>query len=181
MPVNLAMDGYNVGRLLFSDSHGDNTILNVTPDNATTNTMTSTTAGHISGAGQTAGYTGDGLRVWKQTDAGARTYSPYDGSDPVAELDARGTLQATNTFGAQGLVSRHTVAANSSVFYTFDERGNVAPKQRKPPGLTLRSGGFLLSVSCLLLPKGGLEPPRGCPQRFLRPPRLPFRHFGNCR
>ncbi len=29
-----------------------------------------------------------------------------------------------------------------------------------------------------LVPKGGFEPPRGRPQRFLRPSRLPFRHFG---
>gem|GEM_PF-2387598 len=67
----------------------------------------------------------DGLRAWKQTDAGARTYSLYDGSDPVAELDANGSIQALNTFGANGLVSRHTTATNASVFYTFDERGNV--------------------------------------------------------
>lgn len=29
-----------------------------------------------------------------------------------------------------------------------------------------------------LVPKEGLEPPRRAGQRFLRPPRLPFRHFG---
>ena len=29
-----------------------------------------------------------------------------------------------------------------------------------------------------LVPKPGFEPGRGCPQRCLRPPRLPFRHFG---
>ena len=29
-----------------------------------------------------------------------------------------------------------------------------------------------------LVPKGGVEPPRGCPQRILSPPCLPFHHFG---
>jgi len=80
----------------------------------------------------------DGLRAWKQTDAGARTYYLYDGSDPVAELDASGNVQALNTFGVNGLVSRHTTATNASVFYTFDERGNVAQR--------LDSNGVALST-----------------------------------
>ena len=29
-----------------------------------------------------------------------------------------------------------------------------------------------------MVPKVGFEPTRGCPHRFLRPARLPFRHFG---
>jgi hypothetical protein len=33
----------------------------------------------------------------------------------------------------------------------------------------------------MLVPKAGLEPARGCPQRFLRPQRLPFRHSGDHR
>ena len=34
---------------------------------------------------------------------------------------------------------------------------------------------------CFVVPKPGFEPGRGCPQRCLRPPRLPFRHFGAAR
>ena len=30
----------------------------------------------------------------------------------------------------------------------------------------------------ILVPKVGVEPTWSCPQRFLRPSRLPFRHFG---
>ena len=30
-----------------------------------------------------------------------------------------------------------------------------------------------------LVPKVGVEPTWSCPQRFLRPSRLPFRHFGH--
>jgi len=34
-------------------------------------------------------------------------------------------------------------------------------------------------VDCVaLVPKVGVEPTRPCGQRFLRPSRLPFRHFG---
>src|SRR5260370_42502034 len=29
-----------------------------------------------------------------------------------------------------------------------------------------------------LVPRAGVEPARGCPHRFLRPTRLPFRHLG---
>jgi len=43
-----------------------------------------------------------------------------------------------STFGANGLVSRHTTATNASVFYTFDERGNVAQR--------LDAGGSVLST-----------------------------------
>ena len=34
------------------------------------------------------------------------------------------------------------------------------------------------SIDKSVVPKPGLEPTRGCPQRCLRPSRLPFRHFG---
>jgi hypothetical protein len=33
----------------------------------------------------------------------------------------------------------------------------------------------------MVVPKVGFEPTRGCPQRILSPPRLPFRHFGTDR
>jgi hypothetical protein len=38
-------------------------------------------------------------------------------------------------------------------------------------------GGAVYHIP-MLVPRTGLEPVRGCPQRFLRPQRLPFRHPG---
>lgn len=45
----------------------------------------------------TAGYTGDGLRAWKENSSG-RTYFLYDGIVPVVELDSSGSITAANTF-----------------------------------------------------------------------------------
>jgi RHS repeat-associated protein len=46
---------------------------------------------------------------------------------PVCELDASGNVVAQTMFGAQGLVSRNT-PASGTVWYAFDERGNVAQR-----------------------------------------------------
>lgn len=71
----------------------------------------------------TAGYTGDGLRAWKD-DSTIRTYFLYDGVLPVIELDNSGAIVSANTFGTNGLVSRRTNSTN--VFYLFDSEGNVS-------------------------------------------------------
>jgi RHS repeat-associated protein len=73
----------------------------------------------------TAGYNGDGLRAWKQNVSG-RTYFLYDGIHPVVELDAAGSVAATNTFGFAGLASRR--AGTASFLYSFDSEGNVAQR-----------------------------------------------------
>jgi len=73
----------------------------------------------------TAGYTGDNLRAWKQSAAG-QTYFIYDGVTPIIEMDAGGNVTAVNTFGANGLVSRHT--SSGSVFYAFDHQGSVSQR-----------------------------------------------------
>lgn len=65
----------------------------------------------------TAGYRGDGLRAWKQSGT-ARTYFLYDGILPTLELDSSGSITATTSFSAFGLVSRRE--AGASVFYTFE-------------------------------------------------------------
>jgi len=77
------------------------------------------------GSTLSAGYRGDRLRAWKQTSSG-RTYFLYDGTEPAVELDSGGSVIATNTFTAQGLVSRRVGTA--SVLYTFDSEGNVAQR-----------------------------------------------------
>ena len=42
-----------------------------------------------------------------------------------------------------------------------------------------RSGEEAAYRMVILVPETGLEPVRGCPHRFLRPKRLPFRHSGS--
>jgi len=82
----------------------------------------------------TAGYTGDGLRAWKQG-TGGKTYFLYDGGAPVVEMNSSGNVSAVNTFGANGLLSR-TVRQNPDgsavalypTWYTFDPSGNVAQR-----------------------------------------------------
>ncbi|MFL6210550.1 MAG: hypothetical protein ACJ74W_16970 [Pyrinomonadaceae bacterium] len=46
----------------------------------------------------TAGYTGDGLRAWKQTASGGRVYFLYDGNSNVAD-----DIGATLLFGSSDL------------------------------------------------------------------------------
>lgn len=82
-----------------------------------------------------AGYTGDDLRAWKQTEAG-RTYFLYDGTKPVCELNASGAVTAINTWGHFGVLSRHT--GTGSIFYAFGTHGNAAQR--------LDSGGNVLST-----------------------------------
>ncbi len=77
------------------------------------------------GSTLTAGYRGDGLRASKQTSSGT-TYFLYDGSNPIVELDASGSVSATNSFSPRGVVSRRV--SSVSVLYTFDSEGNVAQR-----------------------------------------------------
>ena len=46
------------------------------------------------------------------------------------------------------------------------------------PVMVTRSAMPTSRLPRMVVPKVGLEPTRGCPQRCLRPPRMPFRHFG---
>ncbi len=73
-----------------------------------------------SGTAQTNGYTGDGLRAWKQQGSSrtSRTYFLRDGLNPVFEYNSSGALTATNTWGANGLLSRRV-----GITSTFYRRG----------------------------------------------------------
>ena len=57
----------------------------------------------------------------------------YDSGTPVVELDGSGSVSATNTFGANGLISRRV--GSTSVFYTFDERGNTTQRLNSSGGV----------------------------------------------
>jgi RHS repeat-associated protein len=73
----------------------------------------------------TAGYNGNGLRAWK-TASGTTTYYLYDGTNLLCELNASGAVTATNTWGANGLVSRRV--GTTSTFYVYDPQGSVAQR-----------------------------------------------------
>ena len=79
-------------------------------------------------------YDGDGHQVSKQLSLSNhvmnRSYRLYDGDALLRELyyhDTGSLQEADNsyTFGADGLISARDVLHNSTLFYTFDERGNV--------------------------------------------------------
>jgi RHS repeat-associated protein len=100
-----------------------------------------------------ADYTFEGLRAWKENGTtGVRTYFLYDGTTPVVELTATGSVHAVNTFGANGLVSRST--ATGSTFYVFDERGNTSVRL-DASGSVLSSHAADAFGGTLSLPSGG--------------------------
>ncbi len=75
-----------------------------------------------------AGYASDGLRAWKENSQGVRTYFLYDGDQLVAEFDSSGVMQASQTWGVEGLSYRRTASGASAGnrFYSWDVRGNIA-------------------------------------------------------
>ena len=111
----------------------------------------------VNGAAATAvlkcGYRADGLRAWKENAQG-RTYFLYDGSMLVGEFDSMGTMQASQTWGAEGLAYRRTASGASAGtrFYSWDVRGNVAATTDASGAVlnTPSSDGFSSS--------GGVEP-----------------------
>lgn len=115
------------------------------------------------GSALTAGYTGDGLRAWKENVSG-RTYFLFDGSVPVIEFNQLGVVTATNTFGTSGLVSRRTGAfpLAVSIFYTFDAQGSVAQRM-DGSGLVLSNHLFSAHGSNL---SGTLTDPFGYKAKF---------------
>jgi RHS repeat-associated protein len=90
-------------------------------------TLTFDPESHLTAYGTSlaAGYTGDGLRAWKENSSG-RTYFLYDESSPVIEMDAIGAVIATNSFTSNGLVSRRNGTVDE--FYSFDPEGNIAQR-----------------------------------------------------
>ncbi len=79
------------------------------------------------GTALTADYCGDNLRAWKDTtglEGGTRKYFLYDGTRLLHEMEAAGTIIATNTWGTDGLAMRND--SRGSVYYLYDPQGNVA-------------------------------------------------------
>jgi RHS repeat-associated protein len=77
----------------------------------------------------TAGYNGDGLRVWKNNGT-TQTYFLYDRTQPVCELHANAgqlAVSAVNTFGLTGLLARNEIVGRE-IWYQFDSQGNISQR-----------------------------------------------------
>lgn len=103
------------------DGSGNPTTYNSNPLSFDPENRLTSAAGSLS-----AGYTGEGLRAWKQPSGGGKTYFLYDGNALICELSNTGSVIATNTYGVNGLLSRNTT--NGSVFYSFDPQGSIAQR-----------------------------------------------------
>ena len=72
-------------------------------------------------------YTGDGMRAPKKWNGGASAASYYyDGDQVLAESDGTGAIDALHTWGADGLVSRRLLGADT--YYQWDPSGNCAAR-----------------------------------------------------
>ena len=92
--------------------------------------------------------------------------SKPDGEDSIGQKNQPCTCKAGFTLvGARGF--EPPASASRTLRST---RLSHAPIHQR----MLASQHTLIAV----VPKVGVEPTRACTQRFLRPPRLPFRHFG---
>src|SRR3954451_5234092 len=71
---------------------------------------------------------------------------------------------------------RRSVSTGGRVFGGRGER--IRTSDLSVPNAALYQAEPRPDNSDVLVPKVGVEPTWSCPQRFLRPSRLPFRHFG---
>lgn len=77
--------------------------------------------------------TGDGLRAWKQSGAGPKTFFLYAGDRLAMEEDAQGNVTAAYGWGADGLRQRFAPLTGVNTFYTYDPSGNLAQRVQSVP------------------------------------------------
>ena len=75
----------------------------------------------------TFGYRPDGLRAWKEDNAGHRAYFFYDGDTLHNETDAAGTMTRSFLWGASGLLQSWT-PQEGLIDYAFDTQGSVTAR-----------------------------------------------------
>ncbi|MBS1708233.1 MAG: hypothetical protein JSS65_05865 [Armatimonadetes bacterium] len=121
-----------------------------------------TRMGYGGGTDFSAGYRADGLRAWKQSSqtGGTKRYFLYDGGLPLIELDSVGNVSAVNTYGPDGLACR--TSGGSTVFYSFDQQGNLAQRADSTGAVLTTSGYPAFGYSASLgVPNGGHSDPFG--------------------
>jgi hypothetical protein len=72
-------------------------------------------------------------------------------------------------------------AAHYSDLSRWRQHPVAATDEKQKARVATRASRYAIALGIAaaeLVPKVGVEPTRGCPQRFLRPSRLPFRHSG---